>query len=129
MPMWRALIDIETRRSAENGLSHWHYIVMADVQEHPYTSQKHLAQRIVRSQSRLVTDLDLLVSRRLLDRDTVEHDRRVNRLVLTQAGQKLTSRVRQQIHHDEDRLLRRLTERQRGQLRDLLTRTFDPGSL
>lgn len=129
MPTWRALIDIETRRSAAHDLSHWHYIVLADVQEHPNTAQKQLAQRIVRSPSRLATDVDILCSRLLLDRDSVEHDRRINRLALTQAGQRLTNRVRQQIHHDEDRLLDRLTDRQRGQLRELLTRALDPKSL
>lgn len=122
-------MDIETRRSAEHDLSHWHYIVLADVQEHPDTSQKELAQRIVRSPSRLATDVDLLRTRGFLERESVEHDRRINRLKLSRPGQTLTNRVRRQIHRDEDRLLRRLSERQQGQLRELLTRALDPDSL
>lgn len=129
MPTWRALLDIEAQRSAEHGLSHWHYIVLADVQEHPDGSQKQIAQRIVRSPSRLATDVDELRSRGLLSRGSAEHDRRVNQLTLTRDGQELTQRVRRLIHLDEDRLLDRLTDPQRSQLRDLLTRALDPESL
>jgi DNA-binding MarR family transcriptional regulator len=129
MPTWRALLEIEAHRSAEHGLSHWHYIVLADVQEHPDSSQKQLARRIVRSPSRLATDVDELCSRGLLSRSSAEHDRRINRLTLTRDGQELTQRVRRLIHLDEDRLLVRLTDPQRAQLRDLLTRALDQESL
>jgi DNA-binding MarR family transcriptional regulator len=129
MPTWRALLEIETRRSAEHDLSHWHYIVLADVQEHPDTSQKQIAERIVRSPSRLATDVDELSSRGLLGRASADHDRRVNRLILTAEGQDLTRRVRELIHRDEDRLLVRLTDPQRAQLRDLLTQALDPDTL
>jgi MarR family transcriptional regulator for hemolysin len=126
MPTWRALLEIETRRSAEHDLSHWHYIVLADVQEHPDSSQNQIARRIVRSPSRLATDVDELCSRGLLSRTSAAHDRRVNRLTLTADGQELTRRVRRLIHLDEDRLLARLTDPDQTQLRDLLTRALDP---
>ncbi len=122
-------MDIETRRSAECDLSHWQYIVLADVQHHPDTSQKRLADRIVRSPSRLAVDVDELHTRGLLGRDSADHDRRVHRLRLTPAGRTLASRVRRQIHRDEDRLLARLTEAQREQLRELLIAALDPDSL
>jgi hypothetical protein len=71
-------MEIETRRCAEHDLAHWHYIVLADVQEHPDTSQQQLARRIVRSPSRLATDVEDLCSRGLLRRASAEHDRRIN---------------------------------------------------
>lgn len=129
MPTWRALVEIETRHSAKHGLSHWHYIILADVHEHPDSSQKQLARRIVRSPSRLATDVDDLCSRHLLNRSSAEHDRRINQLTLTQDGQELTRRVRRLIHLDEDHLLGRLTDPERAQLRDLLTHALDPESL
>jgi DNA-binding MarR family transcriptional regulator len=129
MPTWRALLEIETRRCAENGLAHWHYIILADVQEHPGSSQKQLAQRIVRSPSRLATDVEDLCSRDLLSRTSAKQDRRVNRLTLTEDGQALTRRVRRLIHIDEDHLLQRLAVTERAQLRDLLTRALDPETM
>lgn len=128
MPTWRALVEIETQRSAEHGLSHWQYIVLADVDEHPGSSQKKLAQRIVRSPSRLATDVDDLCARYLLSRSSAEHDRRINRLTLTHDGDELMRRVRHLIHLDEDQLLGRLTDPHRVQLRELLTHALDPGS-
>ncbi len=129
MPTWRALLEIETRRCDENDLPHWHYIILADVQEHPDTSQKHIAQRIVRSPSRLATDVEGLSSRGLLQRTSATQDRRVNRVRLTDEGQALTRHVRRLIHTDEDHLLQRLAVTERSQLRDLLTRALDPEAI
>ena len=129
MPTWRGLMEIEARRCAEHDLAHWHYIVLADVQEHPDTSQQQLARRIVRSPSRLATDVEDLCSRGLLRRASAEHDRRINRLTLTEGGQGLTRRVRRLIHIDEERLLQRLAATERAQLRDLLARVLDPETL
>jgi DNA-binding MarR family transcriptional regulator len=129
MPTWRALLEIETRRCAENDLPHWQYIILADVQEHPGTSQKHIAQRIVRSPSRLATDVEGLRSRGLLQRTSATQDRRINRLSLTDDGQALTRHVRGLIHIDEDHLLQRLAVAERAQLRDLLTRALDPEAM
>lgn len=126
MPTWRALLEIEARRCGENGLTHWHYIVLADVHEHPDSAQKEIARRIVRSPSRLATDVEDLCSRDLLSRTSARQDRRINRLNLTPDGRALTRRVRRQIHLDEDRLLHRLTTPERDRLRDLLTRALDP---
>jgi len=129
MPTWRALLDIETRRCAEHDLPHWHYIILADVQEHPDSSQKQLAQRIVRSPSRLATDVEDLCSRDLLRRTSPKQDRRINQLTLTDDGQALTRRVRRLIHLDEDHLLRRLAATEQAQLRDLLTHALDPETM
>lgn len=129
MPTWRALLEIETRRCAEHDLAYWHYIILADVQEHPDSSQKQLAQRIVRSPSRLATDVEDLCSRDLLRRTSPKQDRRINRLTLTDDGQALTLRVRRLIHVDEDHLLRRLAATEQAQLRDLLTRALDPETM
>jgi DNA-binding MarR family transcriptional regulator len=129
MPTWRGLLEIETRRCAEHDLAHWHYIVLADVQEHPGTSQKQLARRIVRSPSRLATDVEDLCFRGLLCRASAKHDRRINRLTLTEDGQGLTRRVRRLIHMDEERLLQRLAAKERALLRDLLARALDPETL
>jgi DNA-binding MarR family transcriptional regulator len=129
MPTWRALMDIETRRCAEYDLAHWHYIILADVQEHPDSSQKQIAQRIVRSPSRLATDVDELRSRQLLRRTSPQQDRRINRLTLTDDGEALTGAVRRLIQTDEDHLLRRLAAAEQTQLRDLLTRVLDPETI
>jgi hypothetical protein len=48
---------------------------------------------------------------------------------VTDEGHTLTRRVRQLIHTDEDRLLRRLAVTEQAQLRDLLTRALDPDTL
>lgn len=129
MPTWRALLEIETRRCAENDLAHWHYIILTDVDEHPATSQKHVAQRIVRSPSRLTADVETLRSRGLMQRTSGTQDRRINRLSLTDDGKALTRLVRRLIHTDEDHLLHRLADTERSRLRDLLMRALDPGAL
>jgi DNA-binding MarR family transcriptional regulator len=129
MPTWRALMEIETRLCAERDLAHWHYIVLADVQEHPNTSQNELARRIARSPSRLATDVEQLRSRRLVRRASADYDRRINLLSLTERGEALTQQVRQLIHEDEERLLHRLTTPEQTRLRDLLTRALDPETL
>jgi DNA-binding MarR family transcriptional regulator len=129
MPTWRALQEIESRRCGENDLNHWDYIILADVEEHPYTSQKEIAERIARSASRLAADVEVLSSRGLVSRATSTPDRRRHQLTLTPNGQALTRRVRRLIHGDEDELLCRLSEVEKVQLREQLSRAIDPKTL
>lgn len=129
MPTWRALLDIETQRCAEHDLAHWHYIVLADILEHPGTSQSQLAQRIVRSPSRLATDIEFLTSKQLVHRSSASHDRRVHQLNLTREGNDLALRVRRSIRNDEEHLLQRLSAAEMSQLRNLLARALDPATL
>lgn len=129
MPTWRRLLEAETRVCTEHDLPHWHYIVLTDVQEHPGTAQHQVAARIVRSPSRLAADVELLGARRLLLRSSSVSNRRANRLTLTAEGEALVTRLRAQIHREEDRLLHRLTPREQNTLRNLLTRALDPERL
>ena len=129
MPLWRALQDAETEAVADAGLSHWHYIVLVDVLEHPGTSQKDLARRIHRAPSRVAQDVEDLHGRHLLSRRDHPRDRRINLLEVTRRGESLTISTQKRIHGAEDRLLRRLDQRQQAQLRGLLTAALDPDEL
>lgn len=129
MPLWRALQDAEQDATRAADLSHWSYIILADVQEHPGTHQKAVAERIVRTPSRVATDVEKLRADGLLVRTSAPDDRRANQLRLTDRGDALTDSTRKQIHAAEARLLRRLTSRQQRLLRKLLTQALDPQEL
>jgi len=124
MPTWRALMDIEPQRCHEHRLSHWDYIILSDVEEHPGTSQRDVARRIVRSASRIADEVESLQARGLVTRTPAAHDRRVNCLQLTKAGRNLTQRVRRAIRADERELLSELSPTEQNRLRALLTKAI-----
>jgi DNA-binding MarR family transcriptional regulator len=129
MPLWRSLQDAEQDAVADAGLSHWHYIVLVDVLEHPGTSQKDLARRIHRAPSRVAQDVEDLHGRDLLSRRDHPRDRRINLLEVTRRGESVTISAQKRIHGAEDHLLQRLDRRQQAQLRRLLTDALDPDEL
>ena len=124
MPTWRSLMDIEPKRCHEYRLSHWDYIILSDVEEHPGTSQRDVAQRIVRSASRIADDVESLQARGLVTRTPAAHDRRENCLQLTKAGRNLTQRIRRAIRADERELLSELSPTEQNRLRALLTKAI-----
>ncbi|MDQ3708652.1 MAG: MarR family transcriptional regulator [Actinomycetota bacterium] len=128
MPLWRALQTIEQGVCRQHDLAVWDYVVLIDVRDHPDTTQLDVANRIVRSPSRLVGDLDGLMQRGLLTRRRDEADRRVHRLRLSRTGASLAWRAQLDLREREGRLLEHLTTTEQARLRQLLARASPPMS-
>jgi DNA-binding MarR family transcriptional regulator len=88
----------------------------------PDLSQQELAARLGLAPSRLVAIVDDLEERGWVNRERGTTDRRVNRLVLTEAGQAAFGDVATVARAHESRVTAALSEDERNALRDLLAK-------
>ena len=91
----------------------WEYIALSALAEGPSTNQNELAAAIRYDRSRLVSLLDRLEQRELVERERSEPDRRARRVLITEAGLALHAGVRRDIRRMESRFLSRLTSEER----------------
>ena len=94
------------------------------IEANPGLKQAQLAKAAHLDRSSLVPALDKLEARGLVTRRASEHDRRVNGLWLTDAGNALLKKLKQRVARHEERLARGLTRSERVQLVALLARIF-----
>jgi DNA-binding MarR family transcriptional regulator len=94
------------------------------IEANPGLKQAQLAKAAHLDRSSLVPALDKLEARGLVTRRASEHDRRVNGLWLTDAGNALLKKLKQRVARPEERLARGLTRSERVQLVTLLARIF-----
>jgi DNA-binding MarR family transcriptional regulator len=94
------------------------------IEANPGLKQAQLAKAAHLDRSSLVPALDKLEARGLVMRRASEHDRRVNGLWLTDAGNALLKKLKQRVARHEERLARGLTRSERVQLVALLARIF-----
>ena len=104
-PLTRALIAREEPVLLAHDLSMWGYIVLTALVEQPVRTQAALAQAINADKSRIISVLDELQERGLIQRQPDEADRRVHLLSLTPAGDRLRRSVEADIRRREEQVL------------------------
>ncbi|HEY6314635.1 MAG TPA: MarR family winged helix-turn-helix transcriptional regulator [Streptosporangiaceae bacterium] len=104
-PLTRALIAREEPVLRACDISMWGYIVLTALVEQPVRTQAALAQAINADKSRIISVLDELQRRGLIQRQPDEADRRVHLLSLTPAGDRLRRSVEAAIRRTEEQVL------------------------
>jgi DNA-binding MarR family transcriptional regulator len=104
-PLTRALIANEEPVLAAHDISMWGYIVLTGLVEQPVRTQAALAQAINADKSRIISVLDELQERGLIQRQPDPADRRVHLLSLTPAGDQLRRSVEARIRRREEKVL------------------------
>jgi DNA-binding MarR family transcriptional regulator len=104
-PLTRALIAREEPVLHAHDISMWGYIVLTALVEQPVRTQAALAQAINADKSRIISVLDDLQERGLIQRQADAADRRVHLLSLTPAGDQLRRSVEAAIRLREEEVL------------------------
>jgi len=104
-PLTRKLIAREEPVLLAHDISMWGYIVLTALVEQPVRAQATLAQAIHADKSRIISVLDELQARGLIQRQPDEVDRRVHLLSLTPAGDRLRRSVEAGIRRQEEQVL------------------------
>ena len=104
-PLTRKLIAREEPVLLAHDISMWGYIVLTALVEQPVRTQAALAQAIRADKSRIISVLDELQARGLIQRQPDEVDRRVHLLSLTPAGDRLRRSVEAGIRRQEEQVL------------------------
>src|ERR1700733_15086483 len=86
VPLARTLVTREEPALRAHGISMWGYVVLTALAEQPVRTQAALAQAISADKSRIISDLDELQQRGLIQRQPDAADRRVHLLSLTTDG-------------------------------------------
>jgi DNA-binding MarR family transcriptional regulator len=100
------------------------FAVLALIDGNPEAKQTELARAVRLDRSSMVSVLDNLERRGLVERRAVAGDRRSNALALTDAGKALLRRARRRVASHERRLARGLDPDERKRLVALLGRIF-----
>jgi DNA-binding MarR family transcriptional regulator len=108
MPLVRSLIRAEEPVLAANGLTMWGYVVLLALRDSPARSQATLAVQIGADKTRLISTLDNLQQRGLIERHPDPADRRSHRLAITPDGLLTCTNTQQDIQRQEDARLARL---------------------
>lgn len=85
-------------------------------------TQREMSAFVALDPSQIVALVDTLEDRGLVTRETDRRDRRSKNIVATAEGQKLYSQARKITLSAEDHVLSNLTDNERDQLRELLTK-------
>jgi DNA-binding MarR family transcriptional regulator len=121
----RALIELERPILAAHDLPMWGYVVLTALLDEPMRTQAALAKAIGADKTRIITVLDGLQERGLIERDPDPADRRVRLLRLTAAGSRLHAKVQSAIREREEALLGELPAADRAAFLRTLQR-LDP---
>jgi len=120
VPLGRALTAGEQPILDGHGLTMWAYVVLLALADQPIRTQAALADVIGADKTRIISVLDGLQERGLIDRSPDRSDRRGHILSLTPAGRRLCRDAQESIREYESRLLSRLPAAdRRGFLRAL----------
>jgi DNA-binding MarR family transcriptional regulator len=112
-PLRQELFETETDVLSSHGLTMWAYIVLLTLTEEPIRTQAALADSIKADRSRIITVLDDLQDRGLIDRRPDPDDRRARLLALTAQGMQLRNTAQTAIQTREERMLAVLSPRAR----------------
>ncbi|OMH29179.1 MarR family winged helix-turn-helix transcriptional regulator [Motiliproteus sp. MSK22-1] len=94
------------------------------IEANPGLKQAELARAVRLDRSTVVSAIDKLERKNLVERKPVAGDRRTNSLVLTDEGKSLLAQLIPQIEAHEDRLAAQLTDQERAVLINLLSKIF-----
>lgn len=98
--------------------------VLVIIEANPDLKQSDLARATQLDRSTVVTVIDNLERRGLVERRTARHDRRSNAIRLTPAGSALLRKLKRQVRQHEQRLLRNFSAAEREQFLALLQKVF-----
>jgi DNA-binding MarR family transcriptional regulator len=98
--------------------------VLVIIEANPDLKQSDLARATHLDRSTVVTVIDNLERRGLVERRAALHDRRSNAIRLTANGAALLRKLKRQVVQHEKRLLANFSEAERGQLFTLLQKVF-----
>ncbi len=98
--------------------------VLVVIDANPGLKQAELAKAVRLDRSTVVSAIDKLERRNLVQRQRVEADRRTNALLLTDAGRVLLQQLLPQVEAHEKRLAAQLTPQEHDSLIGLLTKIF-----
>jgi DNA-binding MarR family transcriptional regulator len=84
----RAQHDLLDARLSKRGASLWNWVLLRSAAEHDGASQRELAAGMMIEPPTLVRHLDKLATDGLVERRRDEHDRRVTRVFVTEAGRR-----------------------------------------
>ncbi|MCF8179543.1 MAG: MarR family transcriptional regulator [Sulfuritalea sp.] len=98
--------------------------VLVIIEANPDLKQSELARASHLDRSTVVTVIDNLVKRGLVERRTALHDRRSNAIRLTADGVALLRKLKRQVNQHEKRLLANFNESERDTLFKLLQKIF-----
>jgi DNA-binding MarR family transcriptional regulator len=98
--------------------------VLVVIEANPDLKQSDLARATRLDRSTVVTVIDNLEKRRLVERRVALHDRRSNAIRLTEAGVALLRKLKRQVAQHEKRLMQNFTTAERDQLVALLQKVF-----
>lgn len=111
-----------SRALAETGVRQVLFGILSIVGANPGINQGAVGRALGIQRANMVSLINELVDRDLIDRATAEDDRRAFALNLTRAGKKITDECLTRIRAHEDELLSDLSEKERKILIDLLGR-------
>ncbi|HEY4412470.1 MAG TPA: MarR family transcriptional regulator [Gaiellaceae bacterium] len=103
-----------------SGFSGYHYSILALLDEAPRTTQAAIAQALQFDPSQLVSLLDGLEERGMIERRRDPNDRRRQMVSLTAAGKRQLAAFRKMVRRIEDEFLGPLDEDERAVLHELL---------
>jgi DNA-binding MarR family transcriptional regulator len=98
--------------------------VLVLIEANPDLKQSDLARAAQLDRSTVVTVIDNLERRGLVERRTAAHDRRSNAIRLTDAGTALLRKLKRQVGQHEKRLLRNFSAAERETFLALLKKVF-----
>lgn len=98
--------------------------VLVVIEANPDLKQSDLARATRLDRSTVVTVIDNLEKRGLVERRVALHDRRSNAIRLTEAGLALLKKLKRQVAQHEKRLMQNFTTAERDQLVALLQKVF-----
>lgn len=98
--------------------------VLVIIEANPGLKQSELARAAHLDRSTVVSIIDNLERRNLVERRPAQNDRRSNALFLTAPGTTLLKTLKQRVTEHEKRLVRHLTEQEHASLVDLLSKIF-----
>jgi DNA-binding MarR family transcriptional regulator len=98
--------------------------VLVIIEANPDLKQSELARAAQLDRSTVVTIIDNLEKRGLVERRTALHDRRSNAIRLTAAGAALLRKLKRQVSQHEKRLLQNFSAAERDNFLALLKKVF-----
>lgn len=118
------LLSVVAEREAPileaHGVTMWEYVILSSLDDEAGLTQKDLARRSRRDPTRLISHLDSLSDRHLIQRQTDETDRRRRIVRLTEDGSELVRAARRSIRQMEAHLLADLPPDAQNDLRATL---------
>ena len=104
----------------QEGFSAYHYSILALLEEGARTTQAGIADALGMDASMLVSLLDSLEERGLIERKRDPSDRRRQMVTMTAAGRRQLTAFRKLVRRLEDDFLEALSDEERQELHDLL---------